>query len=43
MPSPSPIPIPLHQRWHDVRLRYIPALIFIAIVFVLALLWKDYS
>jgi len=43
MPSPSPIPIPLHQRWRDVRLRYIPAFIFIAIVFVLALLWKDYT
>ncbi len=43
MSSPSPIPIPGRQRWRDVRLRYIPALIFIAIVFALALLWKDYS
>lgn len=41
--SPAPIPIPWRQRWRDVRLRYIPALIFIAIVFVLALLWNDYS
>lgn len=41
--SSSPIPRPWSQRWRDVRLRYIPALIFIAIVFVLALLWKDYS
>lgn len=41
--TPSRIPIPWHQRWHDVRLRYVPALIFIAIVFALALLWKDYS
>jgi multidrug resistance efflux pump len=41
--SPAPIPIPWQQRWRDVRLRYVPALIFIAIVFVLALLWKDYS
>jgi multidrug resistance efflux pump len=39
----APIPIPWQQRWRDVRLRYVPALIFIAIVFVLALLWNDYS
>jgi len=38
-----PIPIPWRQRWRDVRVRYVPALIFIAIVFVLALLWKGYS
>ncbi len=43
MPSTSPIPIPWHQRWHDVRLRYIPAFIFIVIVLVLALLWKNYT
>lgn len=43
MPSPSPIPIPWPQRWRDVRVRYIPALIFIAIVFILALLWKGYT
>jgi multidrug resistance efflux pump len=41
--SPAPIPIPWQQRWRDVRLRYVPALIFIAIVFGLALLWNDYS
>jgi multidrug resistance efflux pump len=43
MPDLSPIPIPWRQRWRNVRLRYVPALIFITIVFVLALLWKDYS
>jgi multidrug resistance efflux pump len=43
MPPSSPIPIPWHQRWHDVRLRYIPAFIFIAIVLVLALLWNNYT
>jgi multidrug resistance efflux pump len=43
MISPAPIPIPWRERWRDARLRYIPALIFIAVVFVLALLWKDYA
>jgi multidrug resistance efflux pump len=43
MDSLPPIPIPWRQRWRDVRVRYVPALIFIAIVFVLALLWKGYS
>lgn len=43
MISSSPIPIPLRQRWRELRLRYVPALIFIVIVFVLALLWKDYA
>jgi multidrug resistance efflux pump len=43
MSSPAPIPIPWRDRWLDVRLRYIPALIFIAVLFVLVLLWKDYA
>ena len=43
MDSLPPIPIPWRQRWRDVRVRYVPALIFIAIVFALALLWKGYS
>ena len=40
-PAPS-IPIPWRQRWSDARIRYIPALMFIAVVFLAALLWKDY-
>jgi HlyD family secretion protein len=39
----SPIPIPWRQRWRNVRLRYVPALIFIAVVFILALLWQNYT
>ena len=42
-PTPASIPIPWSQRWRDVRVRYVPALIFIAIVFGLALMWKDYT
>ena len=42
MPAPAPIPIPWRQRWHDVRMRFFPALIFIAVLFVLAVLWKDH-
>jgi HlyD family secretion protein len=42
-PAPAPIPIPWSQRWRDVRLRFVPALIFIAILFSLVLLWKNYA
>jgi len=34
------IPIPLDQRWFDVRVRYLPALVFVAAVGAAALLWK---
>ena len=43
MTSPASIPIPWRERWRQVRLRFAPALIFLAIVFALALLWKDYA
>ena len=39
----SPIPTPWRERWRDVRLRYLPVFLFIAVVFGLALLWKDYA
>jgi multidrug resistance efflux pump len=42
MSAPAAIPIPWRQRWRDARLRYVPALMFIAVVFVLALLWKGH-
>src|SRR5580658_11058359 len=42
-PTPGPIPIPWSQRWRDVRLHYFPALIFIAILVLLVLLWKNYA
>jgi len=38
--SPSPIPIPLRQRWHDARLRIIPAVCFCSAIAAIALLWK---
>jgi len=43
MISPAPIPIPWRQRWRDVRQRFVPALLFIALLFVLAELWKRYA
>ena len=45
MPTPTspPIPIPWRERWRNARLRYVPPLIAIAVVFLLALLWKDYA
>src|ERR1039458_5440053 len=43
MTPPAPIPIPWRERWRNARLRFVPALLFIAVVFVLALLWKDYA
>jgi HlyD family secretion protein len=42
-PSPARIPIPWSQRWHFVRLRIVPALIFIGLLFVLVLLWRNYA
>ncbi len=38
----APIPIPLRERWHDARLRLLPALVFVVAVTALAFLWKDY-
>jgi multidrug resistance efflux pump len=43
MSTPARIPIPWRERWRDIRLRYVPILLFIAIVFALAFLWKDYA
>ena len=34
------IPIPPEQRWFDVRVRYLPALVFVAALGAAALLWK---
>lgn len=38
--SPAPIPIPVQQRWRELRVRVLPALVFAATVCSLALLWK---
>jgi multidrug resistance efflux pump len=43
MASTAPIPIPWSQRWRDVRLRVVPALLFLALLLVLAQLWKKYA
>jgi len=40
MSTPTPIPIPLRQRWHDARLRVIPAVAFCSAIVAIALLWK---
>ncbi|HEV7927542.1 MAG TPA: HlyD family efflux transporter periplasmic adaptor subunit [Verrucomicrobiae bacterium] len=43
MAAPAPIPIPWRQRWRDVRQRFIPALLFIALLVALTQLWKNYA
>jgi multidrug resistance efflux pump len=43
MSASASIPIPWRERWRDMRLRFVPMLLFIAIVFALALLWRDYA
>jgi len=35
--------MPWRRRWRNARLQYVPALLFIAVVFALAILWKDYA
>jgi len=41
MSAPTPIPIPLRQRWHDARLRVIPAVAFLSAIVAIAFLWKS--
>jgi len=41
MSAPTPIPIPLGQRWHDARLRVIPAAAFFCAIAAIAFLWKS--
>lgn len=43
MSTPGRIPIPLGARWRSVRLRVLPPFVFIATMFLLAVLWKDYA
>src|SRR5215475_2013100 len=41
MSAPTPIPIPLSQRWHDARLRVMPADAFFCAIAAIAFLWKS--
>jgi multidrug resistance efflux pump len=41
MSEPAPIPIPLQQRWHDARLRVLPAVAFVSALVAIAFLWKS--
>ncbi len=38
--SSSPIPRPLTHRWRDVRLRYVPVLVYVAGICLIAWLWN---
>ena len=38
--SPTPIPIPIQQRWRELRIRFLPVVVFAAALCLLALLWK---
>jgi multidrug resistance efflux pump len=41
MSTSAPIPIPLRQRWHDARLRIMPAAAFCGAIVAIAFLWKS--
>ncbi len=43
MTTTAPIPIPWRQRWRDIRLRYLPALIFVVVAIFFGVLWKKYA
>ncbi len=36
------IPVPLSERWRDIRLRFVPGVVFICAVATIVLLWKDH-
>jgi multidrug resistance efflux pump len=42
-PASTPIPIPWSHRWHDVRVHYVPTILFVGVVFFLVLMWKNYA
>jgi multidrug resistance efflux pump len=39
-PVPTPIPVPAGQRWFDVRVRFLPVLIFAGALGCAAMLWR---
>src|SRR5579862_1761828 len=41
--STEPIPMPPQQRWHDLRQRFLPVLVFACAFVGIALLWKDHT
>ena len=41
--TPAPIPIPPEQRWRDIRQRLLPAVVFIAALLGVGVLWKDHT
>jgi multidrug resistance efflux pump len=40
---PGPIPIPLEQRWLDVRVRFLPVIVFLAAAAAIGVLWKQHA
>ena len=41
MKNPAPIPIPIQQRWHDLRLHALPAIVLAAALITVGVLWRD--
>ena len=41
--GPARIPIPLPQRWHDVRVRYFPWVLFAGAVVAGGVLWREHA
>jgi HlyD family secretion protein len=42
MKHSAPIPVPLQHRLRDVRMRLVPAAVFVSALVIIAFLWKDY-
>jgi hypothetical protein len=41
MRDPKPIPIPAAQRWREIRIRFIPLLMFLGAMVTATLIWKQ--
>ncbi len=40
IPPPPPIPVPPDERWFDIRVRYLPVLVFVGALGCAAMLWR---
>ncbi len=43
MKTAAPIPIPFRERVRDLRMRFLPGLVFVSVLVTLLVLWRDYS
>lgn len=38
----APIPVPLRERWHDLRMRVLPLVVFTGTILTIVVLWKNH-